>query len=100
LERIGHSLRSLKNMSHQIGDELEDQSGMLDELGTSISGVESRMNEVMKKLAKLTRLEDGLFVLANMQKNATFILPESRQWTTIFVLIGLIVVLLIVLVIL
>jgi syntaxin 6 len=61
LNRIGTSLRSLKNMSHQIGDELEDQSEMLDHLGTSMSGVEARMNDTMKKLAKLTRLEDGIW---------------------------------------
>jgi hypothetical protein len=48
-------------MSHKIGDEIEDQSEMLDELGSSISGVESRMDEVMKKLSKLTRLENGSF---------------------------------------
>jgi hypothetical protein len=48
-------------MSHQIGDELEDQSEMLDHLGTSMSGVEARMNDTMKKLAKLTRLEDGIW---------------------------------------
>ncbi|KAL7070562.1 hypothetical protein ACQ4LE_010261 [Meloidogyne hapla] len=83
LGRIGDSLRTLKNMSHQIGDELEDQSEMLDELGHSMSGVESRMDEVMKKLSKLTRLEN-----------------ESKQWTTIFILIGLIVVLLVILVLL
>ncbi|KAI3418920.1 hypothetical protein GPALN_008017 [Globodera pallida] len=82
LNRIGDSLRTLKDMSHQIGDELEDQSEMLDELGTSMSSTEARMNDVMKKLAKLTRLED-----------------ESRQCTAIFVLSGLIVVLLIVLVV-
>ena len=61
LDRIGNSLRSLKTMTHQIGDELEDQSEMLNELGTSMSGVEAKMNETMKKLAKLTRLEDGLW---------------------------------------
>lgn len=60
LGRISSSLRTLKNMSHQIGEELEDQSEMLDELGNSMSGVESRMDEVMKKLSKLTRLENGL----------------------------------------
>ncbi|KAL3119091.1 hypothetical protein niasHT_003874 [Heterodera trifolii] len=82
LNRIGDSLRTLKNMSNQIGDELEGQSDMLDELGTSMSNTDARMNDAMKKLAKLTRLED-----------------DSRQWTVIFVLIGLIVVLLIVLVV-
>ncbi|KAL3096941.1 hypothetical protein niasHS_002657 [Heterodera schachtii] len=82
LNIIGDSLRTLKNMSNQIGDELEGQSEMLDELGTSMSNTDARMNDAMKKLAKLTRLED-----------------DSRQWTVIFVLIGLIVVLLIVLVV-
>ncbi|KAF7629289.1 t-SNARE coiled-coil homology domain-containing protein [Meloidogyne graminicola] len=83
LGRISSSLRTLKNMSHQIGEELEDQSEMLDELGNSMSGVESRMDEVMKKLSKLTRLEN-----------------ESNQWMTIFILIGLIVILLLLLVLL
>lgn len=32
---------------------------MLDELGSSMSHTDSRMNNVMKKLTKLTKLENG-----------------------------------------
>jgi len=59
LERVGDSLRTLKHMSNRIGDELEEQSEMLDELGTAMASTDSRMGNVMRKLAKLSRLEDG-----------------------------------------
>lgn len=60
LERVGDSLRTLKHMSNRIGDELEEQSEMLDELGTAMASTDSRMGNVMRKLAKLSRLEDGI----------------------------------------
>uniref|UniRef100_A0A915CYU7 GDP-fucose protein O-fucosyltransferase 1 n=1 Tax=Ditylenchus dipsaci TaxID=166011 RepID=A0A915CYU7_9BILA len=82
LERVGESLRTIKNMTRQIGDELGEQSEMLDDLGASMLNTDSKMNNVMKKLARLSHLED-----------------DNRQCTAIIVLIGLIVVLLFILVI-
>lgn len=46
---------------------------MLDELGAAMVHTDSRMNNVMKKLAKLTKLEDGrlisfYLIIANFQK--------------------------------
>ncbi|KAI1724199.1 GDP-fucose protein o-fucosyltransferase domain-containing protein [Ditylenchus destructor] len=74
LERVGDSLRVIKSMTHQIGDELHDQSEMLDDLSASMLNTDSRMNNVMKKLARLSHLED-----------------DNRQCQAIIFLIGLIV---------
>ncbi|KAH7728107.1 Protein SYX-6 [Aphelenchoides avenae] len=59
LERVGASLSTLKQMTHKIGDELEEQSEMLDDLGSAMMHTETRMDSVMKKVAKLTKMEDG-----------------------------------------
>lgn len=81
LEKVAGSLHTLKNMSHQIGNELEDQSDLLDDLESTMHRTENRMDSVMKKLARVTNLDD-----------------DSRQWTAIFILIGLIIFLLMLLV--
>ncbi|KAF8382246.1 syx-6 [Pristionchus pacificus] len=58
LELVGKSMSTLKGMSSRIGAELEQQSVMLDELGEDMDRVDSKLNGVMKKIAKLTNLED------------------------------------------
>ncbi|GMT33890.1 hypothetical protein PFISCL1PPCAC_25187, partial [Pristionchus fissidentatus] len=58
LELVGQSMGTLKAMSGRIGAELEQQSIMLDELGEDMERVDSKLNGVMKKIAKLTNLED------------------------------------------
>uniref|UniRef100_A0A914DFQ9 t-SNARE coiled-coil homology domain-containing protein n=1 Tax=Acrobeloides nanus TaxID=290746 RepID=A0A914DFQ9_9BILA len=83
LEKVSESLHTIRTMTSRIGDELEEQSEMLDDLGTAMLHTETKMDNVMKKLAKLTHMDD-----------------DKRQWTAIFVLIGLIFLLLILLVLL
>ncbi|GMR33899.1 hypothetical protein PMAYCL1PPCAC_04094 [Pristionchus mayeri] len=58
LELVGKSMSTLKGMSSRIGAELEQQSVMLDELGDDMERVDSKLSGVMKKIAKLTNLED------------------------------------------
>ncbi|GMT03086.1 hypothetical protein PENTCL1PPCAC_25260 [Pristionchus entomophagus] len=58
LELVGKSMSTLKGMSSRIGAELEQQSVMLDELGEDMERVDSKLSGVMKKIAKLTNLED------------------------------------------
>ncbi|PAV84512.1 hypothetical protein WR25_12243, partial [Diploscapter pachys] len=59
LEGLGESVRTLKNMSFQIGDELEAQNVMLDDLGEGMSRVDSKLDGVMKKIARLAHLDDA-----------------------------------------
>uniref|UniRef100_A0A0N5AZJ4 t-SNARE coiled-coil homology domain-containing protein n=1 Tax=Syphacia muris TaxID=451379 RepID=A0A0N5AZJ4_9BILA len=72
LEKVGASVHILKNMSHRIGDELEEQSAMLDELGTDMERAGTKLDGVMKKIAKVTNMDD-----------------DKRQWTAIFILSGI-----------
>ncbi|CAB3400060.1 unnamed protein product [Caenorhabditis bovis] len=58
LELVSNSVRTLKGMSAQIGDELEEQAIMLDELGQDMEHVDTKLDGVMKKMAKLAHLED------------------------------------------
>lgn len=72
LELVGESVHVLKNISHQIGNELEEQSVMLDELGTDMERADTKLDGVMKKIARVTNMKD-----------------DRRQWTAIFVLSGI-----------
>ncbi|KAL4219238.1 Syntaxin-6 [Mactra antiquata] len=56
LDMIGSSVGVLKNMSHQIGNELEEQNRMLDDFGFEMDKTESRMDSVMKKMAKVLHM--------------------------------------------
>ncbi|VDO27108.1 unnamed protein product [Brugia timori] len=69
LEKVGDSVQRLKNMSSQIGTELEEQSIMLDDLSTDMERTGVKLNEMMKKIAKVTNMND-----------------DKRQWMAIFVL--------------
>ncbi|KJH51738.1 SNARE domain protein [Dictyocaulus viviparus] len=59
LELVGRSVNTLKHMSTKIGDELNEQAVMLDDLGNEMDTVDSKLNNVMKKIAKLTHMDDG-----------------------------------------
>uniref|UniRef100_A0A1I7ZVU0 t-SNARE coiled-coil homology domain-containing protein n=1 Tax=Steinernema glaseri TaxID=37863 RepID=A0A1I7ZVU0_9BILA len=83
LQLVGESVSTLKHMSYRIGDELEEQSRMLSDLGNDMERTESKLDGVMKKMAKLTHMDD-----------------DSRQWKAIFILIGLIIFLFMLLIVL
>ncbi|VDK18788.1 unnamed protein product [Anisakis simplex] len=59
LEKVGDSVHMLKHMSHRIGDELEEQAVMLDELGVDMDRAGTKLDGVMKKIAKITNMDDG-----------------------------------------
>jgi len=69
IERVTTSIGALKSMSRQIGDELDHQNDALDDLQHEMDTTANRMDSVMKKLAKVTRLSD-----------------DKRQWTAIGIL--------------
>uniref|UniRef100_A0A915PU11 GDP-fucose protein O-fucosyltransferase 1 n=1 Tax=Setaria digitata TaxID=48799 RepID=A0A915PU11_9BILA len=61
LEKVGDSVQLLKNMSSRIGTELEEQSIMLDDLGTDMERAQIKLDGVMKKIVKVTNMDDVFF---------------------------------------
>ncbi|XGW26618.1 hypothetical protein V3C99_007323 [Haemonchus contortus] len=55
---VGNSVTTLKHMSYKIGDELDQQAVMLDDLGQEMDTVDTKLDSVMKKIAKLTHMDD------------------------------------------
>ncbi|CAN7990276.1 unnamed protein product [Ixodes pacificus] len=75
LEGIQTSVGSLKVMSKQIGNELDEQSVMLDDLGHDMDNTESKMDGALKKMAKVLHMSN-----------------DRRQWMAIGALSGVMVV--------
>jgi len=80
LDLIQESMGTLKNMSSQIGQELEEQSTMLDEFSHELETTESRMDNAVKKVAKVLHMSN-----------------DRRQWIAIGVLLSIMVVVIILL---
>ncbi|XP_035310195.1 syntaxin-6 isoform X1 [Cricetulus griseus] len=56
LELVSGSIGVLKNMSQRIGGELEEQAVMLDDFSHELESTQSRLDNVMKKLAKVSHM--------------------------------------------
>uniref|UniRef100_A0AAA9SJE8 Syntaxin 6 n=1 Tax=Bos taurus TaxID=9913 RepID=A0AAA9SJE8_BOVIN len=69
LELVSGSIGVLKNMSQRIGGELEEQAVMLDDFSHELESTQSRLDNVMKKLAKVSHMTS-----------------DRRQWCAIAVL--------------
>ncbi|XP_077986294.1 syntaxin-6-like [Glandiceps talaboti] len=78
LEKVGDSVSVLKNMGQTIGNELDEQAVMLDDFATEMERTDSKLDSVMKKMAKVTRMSN-----------------DRRQWMAILVLIVIMVVVII-----
>jgi len=83
LEQIGDSVHVLKDMSHRIGSELDEQAIMLDDLGHGMEHTHSRIDTVMKKLAKVTRMSN-----------------DKRQWYAIGILVVILFIVILLLIVL
>jgi len=70
IERIGGSVGVLKNMSSQIGNELDEQAVMLDDFAHEMDTTDTKMDNVMKKMAKVLHMSN-----------------DKRQWCAIGILI-------------
>lgn len=77
LELIADSIGTLKNMSHRIGIELDEQDEMLNELHSEIEHTDSRIDSTMKKIAKVLHLSN-----------------DRSQWVAICILTGLLILIL------
>uniref|UniRef100_A0A1A7YKJ9 Syntaxin 6 n=1 Tax=Iconisemion striatum TaxID=60296 RepID=A0A1A7YKJ9_9TELE len=83
LELVSGTIGVLKNMSERIGIELEEQTVMLDDFGHEMDNTQSRLDNVMKKLAKVSHMTS-----------------DRRQWCAIGVLLFILLVVLLLLFIL
>ncbi|XP_049587511.1 syntaxin-6 [Syngnathus scovelli] len=83
LELVSGTIGVLKNMSERIGLELDEQAVMLDDFGQEMDSTHSRLDNVMKKLAKVSHMTS-----------------DRRQWCAIGVLLAVLLVILLLLVIL
>uniref|UniRef100_UPI00398F287B syntaxin-6-like n=1 Tax=Pristiophorus japonicus TaxID=55135 RepID=UPI00398F287B len=80
LELVSGSIGVLKNMSQKIGNELDEQAVMLDEFSYELDSTQSRLDNVMKKLAKVSHMTS-----------------DRRQWCGIVILLIILLVVLILL---
>lgn len=58
LEHVAGSVGVLKSMSTQIGTELDDQTVILDNIGSELETTESKLNNVLLRVEKVLRLAD------------------------------------------
>ncbi|XP_077573866.1 syntaxin-6 [Stigmatopora nigra] len=80
LRLVSGSVGVLKNMSERIGLELDQQADALDDMGLEMERAHSRLDNVMKKMAKVSHMTS-----------------DRRQWCAIGVLLAVLLVVLILL---
>ncbi|XP_036008439.1 syntaxin-6 isoform X3 [Mus musculus] len=68
LELVSGSIGVLKNMSQRIGGELEEQAVMLDDFSHELESTQSRLDNVMKKLAKVSHMTSGVFCPSRVER--------------------------------
>lgn len=78
LEVVATTVGTLKDMTHRIGNELDEQAIMLDEFGHEIDNTGSRMDSTMKKIAKVLHMSN-----------------DRRQWCAIAVLLVVLIIVII-----
>nr|XP_005994382.1 PREDICTED: syntaxin-10 isoform X2 [Latimeria chalumnae] len=59
LELVSGSIGVLKNISGRIGEELDEQAIMLDDFGHEMDNTQSRMDGILKKMAKVSHMTSG-----------------------------------------
>lgn len=83
LDLIGSSVGVLKNMSQNIGNELDEQNVMLDDFHHDMETTESKLDTTMKKMAKVLHMSN-----------------DRRQWCAIFSLLGVLLIVIILFIVL
>jgi syntaxin 6 len=69
LSLVADSVGILKNMSQSIGNELDEQTVILNDLGNEMDSTQHKMDTLLRKMAKVTHMSD-----------------DRRQWCAIGVL--------------
>ncbi|KAG8512717.1 Syntaxin-10, partial [Galemys pyrenaicus] len=80
LEMVSGSIQVLKHMSNRVGEELDEQGIMLDAFAQEMDHTQSRMDGVLRKMAKVSHMTS-----------------DRRQWCAIVVLLGMLLLVLILL---
>ncbi|KAF6097457.1 syntaxin 10 [Phyllostomus discolor] len=80
LEMVSGSIQVLKHMSSRVGEELDEQGIMLDTFAHEMDHTQSRMDGVLRKMAKVSHMTS-----------------DRRQWCAILVLLGVLLLVLILL---
>ncbi|XP_046713130.1 syntaxin-6 [Silurus meridionalis] len=83
LELVSGTIGVLKNMSERIGQELDEQAVMLDDFSHEMDSTQSRLDNVMKKLAKVSHMTS-----------------DRRQWCAIGILLAVLFVVILLLILL
>lgn len=83
LDMVSGSIRVLKHISGRVGEELDEQGGMLDAFGHEMDHTQSRMDGVLRKMAKVSHMTS-----------------DRQQWCAILVLLGVLLLVLLLLVLL
>ncbi|MPC35121.1 syntaxin-6-like isoform X4 [Portunus trituberculatus] len=83
LDQIASSMGTLKNMSRQIGQEVDEQAVMLDDFGHEMENTQSKMENTLSKVAKVMHLSS-----------------DRRQWAAIGALSGVLAVIVILFIVL
>ncbi|XP_071948361.1 syntaxin-6-like [Antedon mediterranea] len=78
LDQVVDSVGVLRHMGQAIGTELDEQAVMLDDFSAELENTDSKLDSVMKKMAKVTRMSN-----------------DRRQWMAIFTLLIVMVVVII-----
>uniref|UniRef100_A0A8C0CP90 Syntaxin 10 n=1 Tax=Balaenoptera musculus TaxID=9771 RepID=A0A8C0CP90_BALMU len=78
LEMVSGSIQVLKHMSGRVGEELDEQGIMLDTFVHEMDHTQSRMDGVLRKMAKVSHMTS-----------------DRRQWCAIVVLLGVLLLVLI-----
>ncbi|XP_066962965.1 syntaxin-6 isoform X3 [Macrobrachium rosenbergii] len=78
LDQIASSMGTLKTMSRQIGQEVDEQAVMLDDFGHEMETTQSKMETTLSKMAKVMHLSS-----------------DRRQWAAIGALSGILIVIVI-----
>lgn len=58
MDVMADSMGNIRDISHHIANELDEQAVMLDEFGAEIEHADSRMDATMRKVAKVLHLSD------------------------------------------
>ncbi|XP_061277925.1 syntaxin-10 isoform X1 [Bos javanicus] len=62
LEMVSGSISVLKHMSGRVGEELDEQGIMLDAFAQEMDHTQSRMDGVLRKMAKISHMTSGRFL--------------------------------------
>ncbi|CRL03750.1 CLUMA_CG016169, isoform A [Clunio marinus] len=84
LDMMSDSIGTLKTVSRQIGIEVDEQAVMLDDFGNELDVTETKLDATMRKMGKVLQLSNN----------------DRRQWTAIFILSVLLLVVIILFIIL